>query len=194
MLTNKHGRLLILDRDGVINVDSDAYIKTVDEWQPIPGSIEAIVRLSHAGYRIAIASNQSGLARGLFTPSELNAIHQRLRGLVASQGGRIELIAFCPHAPAANCRCRKPRTGLLEEIAERLDSDLDAVVFVGDSISDIEAAYAAGALPYLVRTGKGERTLASIHAGDPESALFDVAVFENLAAVADALLMHQELI
>ncbi len=187
----KRDRLLILDRDGVINADSDAYIKTVAEWQPIPGSIEAIARLSHAGYRIAIASNQSGLARGFFTLSQLNAMHQRLRDLVAGQGGRIAFIAFCPHAPTAHCRCRKPRIGLLEDIAERLGSDLDGIPFVGDSISDIRAARAAGMQPYLVRTGKGERTLASIDTDNQESALRDVPVLKDLAAVANALLNYQ---
>ncbi|WP_338114019.1 D-glycero-beta-D-manno-heptose 1,7-bisphosphate 7-phosphatase [Thiorhodococcus mannitoliphagus] len=177
---------MILDRDGVINQDSDAYIKSVQEWTPIPGSIEAIVRLSHAGYRIAVASNQSGVARGLFKLTELNAMHQHLRSLVSAQGGQIAMIAFCPHGPEAGCRCRKPAPGLLEEIADRLGCSLDAVPFIGDSITDVRAARAAGASPWLLRTGKGERTLAS---STPE--LEDVRIYPDLSAAADALLKDQ---
>ncbi|MBK1717450.1 D-glycero-beta-D-manno-heptose 1,7-bisphosphate 7-phosphatase [Thiocystis violacea] len=184
-------RLVILDRDGVINQDSDAYIKSLDEWKPIQGSIDAIVRLSQAGYRVAIASNQSGLARGLFSLAALNAMHQRLWQLVATPGGRIEVIAFCPHGPDDGCRCRKPRTGLLEEIAYRLGADLADVPFIGDSISDIRAARAVGAAPWLVRSGKGERTLASI--GDPRagSELLGVPVYLDLDAAATALINNQ---
>jgi len=124
-------QLLILDRDGVINQDSDDYIKSPDEWVPIPGSLEAIARLSHAGFRIAVATNQSGLARGLFGLETLNAIHRRLRDRVESEGGRIEMIAFCPHGPNDGCNCRKPRPGLLLEFAARFDVDLSAVPFIG---------------------------------------------------------------
>lgn len=181
-------RAVILDRDGVINQDAETYIKSLAEWIPLPGSIEAIVRLSHAGYRIAIATNQSGIARGLLPLSELLKMHQRLRNLVAAQGGRIEMIAFCPHAPDEACRCRKPQPGLLEEIASRLSIGLTGVPFVGDSMGDIRAAHAVGAVPYLVRTGKGERTLASLGEDENRSLLAEVQVYADLDAVADALL------
>ncbi|NEV63435.1 D-glycero-beta-D-manno-heptose 1,7-bisphosphate 7-phosphatase [Thiorhodococcus minor] len=181
------GRLVILDRDGVINHDSDTYVKSVGEWTPIPGSIDAITRLSRSGYRVAVATNQSGLARSLFTHAELNAIHRQLHALLATQGGKIELIAFCPHGPDAGCRCRKPGPGLLEEIAGRFGCCLESVPFIGDSISDVRAARAAGASPWLVRTGKGERTLA----GSRGRELADVPIFADLGAAAHALLTDQ---
>ena len=184
-------QLVILDRDGVINHDSDAYIKSLDEWKPIPGSIDAIARLSHAGFRIAIASNQSGLARGLFNLAELNAIHQRLRELVSASGGRIELIAFCPHGPDEGCECRKPRTALLHEISGRLGIRLDNVPFIGDSLSDIRAARAVGASPWLVRSGKGEHTLAAIREHSQDADLRGVPVYPDLDAAATALINHQ---
>lgn len=185
------GRVLILDRDGVINEDSDDYVKSVAEWKPLPGSIEAIARLAQVGYRIAVATNQSGLARGLFSCAELNAMHQRLRDLVAAQGGQIELIAFCPHAPADRCDCRKPRTGLLAEIADRLHVDLRGVPVVGDSRRDLESALAVGASPWLVLTGKGRQTLADIRAQPDDSLLAGVPVCADLRAVANALLQTQ---
>lgn len=183
--------LVILDRDGVINHDSDAYIKSVAEWIPVAGSIEAIARLCHAGFRVAVASNQSGLARGLFTITELNSMHQKLRRLVSAQGGRLEVIAFCPHGPRTGCRCRKPAPGLLEEIADRLRCDLASAVFIGDSISDVKAARSVGAIPWLVRTGKGERTLADAGRGNPESELAGVPVHASLDAAVAALLNDQ---
>ncbi|WP_081763253.1 D-glycero-beta-D-manno-heptose 1,7-bisphosphate 7-phosphatase [Imhoffiella purpurea] len=185
------GRAIILDRDGVINQDSDRYIRSRTEWTPIPGSIEAIARLSRAGLRIAVATNQSGLARGYFSWSDLNGMHQRMRDLVSAQGGRIEMIAFCPHGPADGCRCRKPGTALLEEIGDRLSVDLSGIPFVGDSISDLEAARATGAYPILVRTGKGERTLAKLRALEDSRSLSDLPVYRDLASAADAL-MHNE--
>ncbi|MBK1722079.1 D-glycero-beta-D-manno-heptose-1,7-bisphosphate 7-phosphatase [Thiocystis violacea] len=182
--------MLILDRDGVINHDSDAYIKSVAEWTPIAGSIEAMARLSQRGYRLAVASNQSGLARGLFTLTELNAMHQRLQELVSAQGGRIELIAFCPHGPRQGCTCRKPGTALLDDIGERLGSGLKGVPFIGDSLSDIQAARKVGAAPWLVRTGKGERTLTALRADSAQASaeLDGVRVFRDLADAADTLL------
>ncbi len=171
---------MVLDRDGVINEDSDDYIKDPDEWEPIPGSIDAIARLCHGGYRVCVASNQSGIGRGLFGFARLNGIHQKLRELLAKQGGRLELIAFCPHQPSDRCGCRKPRPGLLLEIGERMGIGLRGIPFVGDSISDIEAARASGMSPWLVRTGKGERTLAL-----GMDRLEGVLVFPDLSAVAD---------
>jgi D-glycero-D-manno-heptose 1,7-bisphosphate phosphatase len=176
-------RVVILDRDGVINEDSRDFVKSIDEWIPLPGSIEAIARLSHAGYRVAVATNQSGLARGLLTPMDLDAMHRRLRDLLAEQGGRIEMIVYCPHGPDDGCECRKPRAGMLREIGRRLSIDLAGVPFIGDSLGDILAARAVGAQPWLVRTGKGEHTLAS-----ESSILSGVAVRADLAAVVDGLL------
>lgn len=181
-------KLVILDRDGVINEDSDDYIKSVAEWKPLPRSIEAIARLSHAGYRIAVATNQSGIGRGLFPLSELNAMHQLLNELVTAQGGRIEMIAFCPHAPGEQCDCRKPKTGLLEQISLRMNINLAAVPLIGDSASDILAAQQVGATPWLVLTGKGERTVTQYKLqGDP---LTEVPICRDLFA-AVSLLLHQ---
>lgn len=175
--------LIILDRDGVINEDSDKYIKRAEEWRPLAGSIEAIAGLSRAGYRICVVSNQSGLARGLFTIDDLNAMHRRLYGLLAGVGGQIDAIFFCPHAPEQGCSCRKPQPGLLQAISRRLRIDLTGVPFIGDSLSDILAARAVNASPILVRTGKGERTLAA----DP-SLSGQVPVFADLAAAVDHLI------
>jgi len=147
-------RCVFLDRDGVINQDSHLYVKSPEEWVPLPGSIEAIGRLYHAGFRILIVTNQSGLARGLFDISQLNTMHQKLRDLVSRQGARIEMIGFCPHAPEDQCLCRKPRTGLLVALASRLGVDLVGLPFIGDSLSDLQAARAAGMQPWLVLTGK----------------------------------------
>ena len=176
-------RVVILDRDGVINEDSDRFVKSVDEWIPLAGSIDAIARLSNAGYRVAVATNQSGLARGLLTPADLDGMHRKLRDLLAEQGGRIEMIVYCPHGPDEGCSCRKPRTGMLEEIARRLSVDLSGVPFVGDSVRDVLAAHAAGATPWMVRTGKGEETLRT-----QAPCLEGVPVYADLAAVADALI------
>ncbi|BCU08064.1 D-glycero-beta-D-manno-heptose 1,7-bisphosphate 7-phosphatase [Allochromatium tepidum] len=181
-------RLVILDRDGVINQDSDDYIKSPDEWVPIPGSLEAIARLSHAGFRVAVASNQSGLARGLFGLDTLNAIHQRLHERVGALGGHIEMIAFCPHGPDDGCACRKPQPGLLLEIAERFGTVLDGVPFIGDSLDDIRAARAAGAQPWLVRSGKGERTLEQLRLQGAEDTVIDIPIYPDLNAAATALI------
>jgi len=175
--------LVILDRDGVVNEDSDAYIKSPAEWVPVPGSPEAIARLTRAGWRVVVATNQSGIARGLFDLETLHRIHARMHRVVAEAGGRIEAVFFCPHGPADRCRCRKPAPGLFEEIAARLGTTLEGVPAIGDSARDLEAARAAGARPVLVRTGKGRRTEA---AGGP--ALEGVPVFDDLAAAVDALL------
>jgi D-glycero-D-manno-heptose 1,7-bisphosphate phosphatase len=151
-------KLVILDRDGVINHDSDQYIKSPAEWRPIAGSIEAIARLNQKGYRIAIASNQSGIGRGLFDMATLNAINDKMMELVFRQGGRIDAVFFCPHTATEKCGCRKPSTGLLEEIAARFHVDLKGVPFVGDALKDLQCAEAVGAQPILVLTGKGRIT------------------------------------
>jgi D-glycero-D-manno-heptose 1,7-bisphosphate phosphatase len=151
-------KLVILDRDGTINHDSPQHIKSPAEWKPIPGSLEAIARLTQGGWRIVVATNQSGLARGLFDMATLNAIHAEMHRAVNLLGGRIDAVFFCPHAADANCECRKPKPGLLREIAARFDVELDEVPMIGDSLRDLEAAAAAGARPYLVLTGKGKKT------------------------------------
>jgi D-glycero-D-manno-heptose 1,7-bisphosphate phosphatase len=151
-------KLVILDRDGVINFDSDQYIKSPAEWRPIPGSIEAIARLHQGGWRIAVATNQSGIGRGLFDMATLNAINDKMMEMVFRQGGRIDALFFCPHTAAEACGCRKPRTGMFEEIAARFHTDLKGVPVVGDSLKDLQAADAVGAQPLLVLTGKGKRT------------------------------------
>jgi D-glycero-D-manno-heptose 1,7-bisphosphate phosphatase len=175
-------QLVILDRDGVINEDSDDYIKSPDEWRPIPGSLAAIARLHRAGWRVIVATNQSGVARGLFDLDTLMRIHEKMHRAVRDAGGQIDAVFFCPHVPDDNCDCRKPRPGLLHDIASRLRIELKGVPVIGDSLRDLQAARAAGASPVLVRTGKGTRTLK--HPGlDP-----DVPVFRDLASAVDALL------
>jgi D-glycero-D-manno-heptose 1,7-bisphosphate phosphatase len=175
-------KLIILDRDGVINFDSDQFIKSPDEWRPIPGSLEAIARLTREGWRVVVATNQSGLARGLFEMATLNAIHAKMHKAVAQAGGRIEAVFYCPHAADMNCDCRKPKSGLFDEIASRYGRDLHGVPAVGDSLRDLQAAASVGARPLLVRTGKGEKTLAA--GGLPE----DTPVFADLNEVVDYLL------
>ena len=174
--------MVILDRDGVINHDSDQYIKSVEEWIPIDGSLPAIARLNAAGYRVSVATNQSGLARGYFDRSVLDAMHDRLRRLLADQGGRIEAIAFCPHLPEDGCDCRKPQPGMLLQIARQCSVDLTDCIYVGDNYKDIEVARAVGARPVLVETGKGLRTLAQY--GPIEG----VSVYPDLAAFVDDFL------
>ncbi|HNW77287.1 MAG: D-glycero-beta-D-manno-heptose 1,7-bisphosphate 7-phosphatase [Candidatus Competibacteraceae bacterium] len=175
-------KLLILDRDGVINHDSDDYIKSPEEWLPLPGSLEAIARLNHAGYRVVVATNQSGISRGLFDLETLNLIHRKMHRMVQEAGGLIEAVFFCPDIDESN-PYRKPNPGMLLEIGRRLNCSLQGVPVVGDSVRDIRAARAANAWPLLVRTGKGAQTLIQ----DAESCA-NVAVFADLAAVADYLL------
>jgi D-glycero-D-manno-heptose 1,7-bisphosphate phosphatase len=177
-------KLAILDRDGVINFDSDQFIKSPAEWRPIPGSIEAIARMNQGGYRVAVATNQSGIGRGLFDMATFNAINDKMMEMVFRQGGRIDALFFCPHTAAEECNCRKPRTGMLEEIATRFHTDLKGVPFVGDALKDVQAAEAVGAQPILVLTGKGRIT--QEQGGMPKKTL----VFDDLADAARHLITH----
>lgn len=174
-------KLIILDRDGVINYDSDQFIKSPDEWKPIPGSLEAIARLSQADYRVVVATNQSGVGRGLFDMPTLNAIHNKMLKSVAHAGGRIDAVFFCPHAAEADCNCRKPRSGMIEEIATRYNTDLKDVPAVGDSLRDLEAAARLGAQPILVLTGKGAKTQAK--GGLPEGTKIYADLAEAVATL-----------
>jgi D-glycero-D-manno-heptose 1,7-bisphosphate phosphatase len=175
-------KLIILDRDGVINFDSEQFIKNPEEWKPIPGSLEAIALLNQADYRVVVATNQSGIGRGLFDMPTLNAIHDKMHKACALVGARIDAVFFCPHTADSHCRCRKPKAGMLEEIAERYNVSLAGVPTVGDSLRDLQSAATMSALPYLVLTGKGFKTRAAD--GLPEG----TRVFTDLAAVAAELL------
>ena len=175
-------KFIILDRDGVINQDSPAYIKSPDEWKPIPGSLEAIALLNQAGYRVLVATNQSGVGRGLFEMATLNAIHDKMHRALGLVGGRVDGIFYCPHAQDAGCDCRKPKPGLLEEISRRFGVSLEGVPFIGDSLRDLQAATAVGAQPVLVLTGKGKKTRKD--GGLPEGTV----VHDDLAAAVHSLL------
>lgn len=177
-------RVLVLDRDGVINRDSPDYIKSPDEWRPLPGSIEAVARASQAGYRIAVASNQSGVGRGLFDLDTLSAIHDKMIEAVEDAGGRIDLIVFCPHKPDEDCECRKPKAGLLRRIEAELGVSLNGQWMVGDSLKDLAAAREMRMQPVLVRTGNGARVESELQENN------DVLIFDSLAAAVDELLEH----
>ncbi|HEX8612338.1 MAG TPA: D-glycero-beta-D-manno-heptose 1,7-bisphosphate 7-phosphatase [Telluria sp.] len=175
-------KMIILDRDGVINHDSPAFIKSPAEWIPIPGSLEAIARLNQAGYRVVIASNQSGIARELFDMAILNAIHQKMHASAQQVGAAIDAIFFCPHAAIDNCDCRKPKSGMFDEISKRFKVSLKGVPTVGDSLRDLQAGFISGCTPYLVLTGKGEKTRET--GGLPPG----TQVFPDLATMVSALL------
>jgi D-glycero-D-manno-heptose 1,7-bisphosphate phosphatase len=182
VMSKRSSKLVILDRDGVINRDSEQFIKSPDEWRPIPGSLEAIARLNHAGFRVVVATNQSGIGRGLFDMATLNAIHEKMHRALALVGGRIDALFYCPHTSESQCDCRKPKTGMLQEIGMRLGVDLTGVPSIGDSVRDLQAAEAVGAQPILVLTGKGEKTLRD--GNFPK----DTVIFPDLAFAASALL------
>lgn len=181
-------KLVILDRDGTINVDSDEYIKSADEWIPLPGALEAIARLTHAGWHVAVATNQSGLGRGLYDIGALNAMHAKMHKLLGALGGRIDAVFYCPHTPEDSCNCRKPLPGLFEQIGERFGVDLSGVPCVGDTLRDVQAGAAVGCEPHLVLTGKGAgyrgREL-------PEQFPAGTRVHEDLAAFVEHLLATQ---
>ncbi|MCL4470770.1 MAG: D-glycero-beta-D-manno-heptose 1,7-bisphosphate 7-phosphatase [Sulfuricella sp.] len=151
-------KLIILDRDGVVNYDSDQFIKSPDEWRPIPGSLDAIARLNQAGFKVVLATNQSGVGRGLFDMAMLNTIHDKMNKVLAQAGARIDALFFCPHAAESDCGCRKPKPGMFQEIGERFNISLAGVPCIGDSLRDLQAAAEVGGQPILVLTGKGRLT------------------------------------
>jgi D-glycero-D-manno-heptose 1,7-bisphosphate phosphatase len=175
-------RLIILDRDGVINFDSPAFIKSPEEWHPLPGALDAIADLKHVGWQVAVCSNQSGIGRGLITPEKLEAIHACLRKALAERGVCLDGIAFCPHRPDEDCSCRKPLPGMLIDTMSQFDANPANTVVIGDSLRDIEAGLAAGCRCILVRTGNGRAAEASVRA------LGITEVFDDLRAAADKLL------
>lgn len=178
-------KLIVLDRDGVINEDLDQPVASANDWLPIPGSLEAIARLYQNGWSVAVATNQSGIGRGLMTLGNLHEVHQRLHEQVNQVGGKIDVIAFCPHTDSDDCACRKPAPGMLYTISERLGADLSNVVMVGDSLRDAQTAMAAAAKPIIVRTGKGQKTL------DSHKGLEHIPAFDDLASYVDNLLTEK---
>jgi D-glycero-D-manno-heptose 1,7-bisphosphate phosphatase len=183
-------KLIILDRDGTINEDRDDFVKSVDEWMPLPGALEAIARLNHAGWHVVVASNQSGLGRGLFDVAALNAMHAKMHKLLAAQGGKIDAVFYCPHTPDEACACRKPLPGLFEQIIERYGVDIatNVVHAVGDSLRDLQAGVAVGCRPHLVLTGKGEKYKNAVLTADfPQG----TQVHADLTAFANHLLQAE---
>lgn len=178
-------KLIILDRDGTINCDSEDFIKTPDEWLPLPGALEAIARLNHAGWHVVIASNQSGLGRGLFDVTALNAIHAKMHKLLAAVGGRIDAVFYCPHSPEESCKCRKPLPGLFEQIAARTGVQLKDVPMAGDSLRDVQAGAAAGCEPHLVLSGKSAHYR---EGGQPEGLPAGTILHDDLSAFADFII------
>lgn len=178
-------KLVILDRDGVINHDSDDYIKTVDEWLPIDGSIEAIAKLKHNGFKVAIATNQSGIGRGYYNVDTMHNMHQKMADLLKPLNAKIDHIEFCPHAPDDNCLCRKPKPGMLQAIQQHFNADLSQTYFVGDTLSDLSTADHAKAKFALVKTGKGGRILNQVLASDTHK---NTPVFNNLAHFVDVFI------
>ena len=174
-------RYILLDRDGVINHDSDTFIKSPDEWIPIEGSLEAIALLNAHGYQVIVVTNQSGVARGLFDETILEKIHAKMRRLVSEKGGNITAIYFCPHGANSDCECRKPKAGLLKAFAADFHVDLTTITVIGDSLRDLQAAERVGAKPILVKTGKGQQTLLN----NPQ---LNIPVFENLYDAAQHLI------
>lgn len=184
-------KLVILDRDGVINHESSKFIKSPDEWKPIAGSLEAIAQLSQHGYRIAVATNQSGLARGLLDMATLNLIHDKMHKAVQAAGGRIDAIFYCPHGPDDECECRKPKTGMIEDISKRYGADLTKVTAIGDSLRDLQAFANAGCQPVLVKTGNGKSTLQAAKQDTNLQLPDNTQVFDDLAAAVTNFLQAQ---
>jgi D-glycero-D-manno-heptose 1,7-bisphosphate phosphatase len=181
--------LIVLDRDGVINEDSDTYIRSLSDWRPIGGSIKAIAALSQAGFNIAVATNQSGLSRGYLSLEDLEAIHDKLCQQVEEEGGQIAGIFYCPHLPEEGCSCRKPATGLLQAIEDEVGESPRGAIFIGDSLKDLQAARAYGCRPMLVKTGKGTTTLADLQSAELLLTDYEkVPVYDNLAAAVRDIL------
>lgn len=190
-------KLIILDRDGVINHDRADYVKSADECVPIDGSIDAIARLHKSGFTVVVATNQSGLARGKFDLDDLEAMHEKITGLVEEQGAELGAIFYCPHAPEDNCKCRKPMPGMVDAIEAEFNISAEGFYFVGDSLRDMQAAITKGCKPALVKTGNGEKTLAqladqSLQTDSPLIQLEQVQVFDNLAAAADFIIAQPD--
>jgi len=188
-------KLIILDRDGVINHDSADYIKSADEWIAIDGSIDAIARLYKAGFTVVVATNQSGLARGKFDLDDLEAMHGKLTGLVEEQGAELGAIFYCPHHPDDNCKCRKPMPGMIDAIEAEFNISAEGFYFVGDSLRDLQAAVTKGCKPILVKTGNGEKTLTqlanvSLQTDAPQVSPEQIQVFNNLAAAANFIISN----
>lgn len=180
-------KIIILDRDGVINHDSTKYVKNADEWEPIDGSLKAIANLTQIGYKVIVCTNQSGIGRGLYGMEELNEMHEKMHKLVSHEGGTIAAIFMCPHTPEDNCNCRKPKPGMIKEICERFNiDDISKVMLVGDSERDLLAIDAAGGIPVLVKTGNGKKTL------NKDSLPKNTIVFDNLLAVSEYLITKEE--
>jgi len=179
-------KLIVLDRDGVINRDLGGPVVSPEEWEPIDGSLEAIARLNQAGFQVAVATNQSGIARGVLTVDDLHAVHKKMHEQVVQAGGRIDTVVFCPHSESEECECRKPAPGMLYTLSDRLNVDLTKVAVVGDSLKDIQAAMAAAATPVLVKTGKGKKTLKS------NKGLEHIPAFDNLSCYVDDLLKPED--
>ncbi len=181
-------KLIILDRDGVINQDSDNYIKTVDEWIPLPGSLEAISKLNHHGYKVAVATNQSGISRGYYTEEILHQMHEKMKSLLKSLDGWVDAIFYCPHGPNDGCACRKPAPGLYHQIAAHFNTTLNDIPVIGDSYRDLEAAMSVGAKPVLVKTGKGNKTLDEYEYAIKSN---QIPVYPDLSAAIDDLIMEK---
>jgi D-glycero-D-manno-heptose 1,7-bisphosphate phosphatase len=187
-----HPKLVILGRDGILNLYREDHVKAPEEWQPVPGALEAVARLNQAGWHAVLATNQSGIGRGLVDMASLNAVHRRMMQLLAEKGGRIDAVFFCPHAPEEECDCRKPLPGLMLQIAERygLDGLLARVPMVCDTARDLQAAHAAGCEPHLVRTGRAA-TLTPEQLAQWVLGIENVTVHADLTAFADFVL-HRE--
>ena len=181
-------KLIILDRDGVINQDRDDFVKSANEWVPLPGSMDAVAFLSEAGYTVAVATNQSGIGRGLFTMQELTEMHNKMHKMVQQAGGVIDGVWFCPHTAAADCGCRKPKSGMVLDILDRFNAKAENTYMVGDSLRDLQAVAGAGGKPVLVLTGKGKKTLAEHAAELPEG----TQVFDDLMAFSQYLMGQDE--
>ena len=184
-------KLVILDRDGTINHEREDYIKSADEWGPLPGALEAIARLNHAGWHVVVATNQSGIGRGLFDMVALNAMHAKMNQMLAKVGGRVEAVFFCPHTPEDHCTCRKPMPGLFQMIGQRFGRSLDGVPMVGDLPRDVLAAQSVGCEPHLVRTGQAA-TMPETELQALRQQVSGLTIHPNLSAFADYLILREQ--